>query len=255
MLKKSSKSIKIYYLLLYVAGAITVVYFIKPIYFISILLVLGPPSFANFFWLKKTRLKIALFSIAAALLLAPPIELMTRVADDWDVASVFPRLFGYIPIENMIFAFFNFFWVLSFYEYFINGDVNKNISGKFKYLVGLYCVFMFLVLALFLYDRELIKMNYFTMSVPILIIPSIFIFSLYPRLIKKTIIPTIFFAFVFFIYEMISMDLGHWWWPGKYLFSFNINGLVFPLDDVVIWYLLSTPTLIGGYEFFINDSK
>lgn len=26
----------------------------------------------------------------------------------------------------------------------------------------------------------------------------------------------------------------------------------FPIDDVIIWYFLSTPVLIGGYEYFAN---
>jgi hypothetical protein len=73
--------------------------------------------------------------------------------------------------------------------------------------------------------------------------------------LKKTLLPTLFFAGVFFIYEIVSLKIGSWWWPGEYLKTFIIFGKVFPLDDIIIWYFLSTMTLIGGYEFFADNDK
>lgn len=252
--QKRQNRIKILFLFLYVICAVGVVYFVRPLYVISILIVFGPPSLINFLWLKKSRFKIVIFSLAATILFSPPVELMTRMADAWDVASVFPRLFGYIPLENMLFAFFNFFWVLCFYEYFIDHDTSKKISKRFVVLLCIYILFAVSIFTLFFYKQSIIRVNYYMMSVPILILPSLAIFFRYPKLLKKTVVPTIFFAAVFFIYEMVSMYIGHWWWPGSYLYTFNIAGMVFPLDDVIIWYLLSTPTLIGGYEFFADDT-
>jgi hypothetical protein len=54
---------------------------------------------------------------------------------------------------------------------------------------------------------------------------------------------------------VVSLKIGSWWWPGEYIKTFIIFGKVFPLDDIIIWYLLSTITLIGGYEFFADNSK
>jgi len=93
------------------------------------------------------------------------------------------------------------------------------------------------------------------MAVPVLIVPSAIIFIENPGLLKKTVVPTVFFAAVFFIYEIVSLKIGSWWWPGTYLLTFQLDGKVFPLDDVLIWYCLSTPALIGGYEFFADDWK
>lgn len=246
---------KILFLFFYILISGGFVYLFKPCYFISIILVLVPPSIINFFWLKKSRFKILIFSLAGAILFAPPIELMTRLVDAWDVASIFPRPFSYIPLENMLFAFLNIFWALCFYEYFIDHDKSKRISKNFKKLIALYILFAAIVYSLFFYQKNLIGTHYWLMSVPILIVPCLLIFIRHPKLLKKIIIPTIFFALVFLIYEIISMSLGHWWWPGSYLYTFNINGMVFPLDDVIIWYFLSTPTLIAGYEIFADDGR
>lgn len=246
---------RIWLLFSYVIFSCILIYFLKPTYLISIFIVLVPPSIANFLWLKKSRKKIFIFSLTTTILFAFAAELSSRLANSWDVQSVLPRIFGIIPIENMIFAFLNFFWVLSFYEYFINKDSHKEISKKFKYLVMIFSVFSLIIFSAYFCEGKIIAINYFTLAVITLIIPSAIIFSLNPKLLKKTIIPMIFFALTFFIYEIVSLINKNWWWPGKYLFSISLFGNIFPLDDIVIWYFLSTVALIGGYEFFADDFK
>ena len=138
---------------------------------------------------------------------------------------------------------------MSFYEYFVDRDYNKKISRKFKTLVAIYIFGAAVIYAIFFINKDIVTLNYFTISLPLLVVPAILIFFNKPSLIKKTILPTIFFALVFFYYEIISLYIGSWWWPGQYIFNTSIFGKTFPLDDVIIWYFLSTPVLIGGYEF------
>lgn len=249
------KKIRLASLALYIILALIFVLIIKPVYILSIIIVLLPPSLINFFWLRNSRGKILVFSLLSALLFAPPVELMARLMNVWDVASIFERPFGLIPLENMLFAFLNFFWVLCFYEYFIDKDRKETANQKFKYLIALYLVFASLVYSLFFYNRQLVASNYATIAVIILIVPGILIFWQNPKLLKKTILPTIFFALVFFFYELVSLRLGSWFWPGNYLLPIKVEGQVFPLDDIIIWYFLSTPVLIGGYEFFVDNDK
>jgi len=233
--------------------ACLLVYVWQPIYIVSIIIVLIPPSFLNFYWLKNARARVLVFSLVALFLFAPPVELMARLKDVWDVSSIFPRILGLIPLENMLFAFLNFFWGLSFYEYFINNDRPGKINKNFKYLIDLFLAFSVIVFFLYFYNRSIIGANYFTIAVIVLIIPMTWLFFKKPSLIKKTIIPTLFFAIVFFVYELVSLKVGSWFWPGEYLFPVRIWGEIFPLDDVIIWYFLSTPALIFGYEFFADD--
>jgi hypothetical protein len=246
---------KILFLLFYVLFAGLLVFIFKPTYLVSIILVLVPPSFVNFAWLKKSKLKIFIFCFITAFVIAPAIELCARLANVWDVQSIISRPLGLIPIKNMFFAFLNFLWVLSFYEYFVDKDSNKKISHRFKILTAIYIFAAFVIYTVFFINKELVTLNYFAISIPLLIIPAVFIFFNKPSLLKKVILPTIFFALVFFYYEVISLVVGSWWWPGEYLFKTHIFGKVFPLDDVIIWYFLSTPVLIGGYEFFSDDWK
>ena len=249
------KKAKIYLLLAYILAACLLVYLWRPSYFLNIIIVYVPPSIITFYWLKKSRKKILIFAFVTTALFALPIELMARLADAWDVASIFPRMFDVAPVENLLYAFINFFWPLAFYEYFIDKDKEKNISTKWKYLIGLYCILSIAVYSLYIFNQKIIAVNYWLIGIFILIIPAILLFNHNKKLLKKIIVPTIFFGFVFFIHEIISLLIGHWWWPGQYLIPLNINGIIFPLDDVIIWYILSTPVLIGGYEFFVDNDR
>ncbi len=240
---------------IYVLLACAFVYLIKPVYLLSILIVLVPPAIINFVWLERSRAKIFWFSLLTTLLFAPPVELAARLTNAWDVQSVLPRLFGIAPLENLLFAFLNFFWVLSFYEYFVDRDTNKKISPRFRWIIIGYCLLSVLAFTTFFINQRAIAFNYHTLSLIILLVPGAIIFYQLPRILFKTWLPTIFFAGVFFVYEIVSLMIGSWWWPGEYLLPLNIFGHVFPLDDVIIWYLLSTPVLIGGYEFFVDDGK
>jgi len=250
-----SKTVAVFFLLGYIIISSLAVLLMKPVYFISILIVILPPSLLNFFWLKNSKKKIFIFSALATLLFFPAVELSARVTNLWDVQSLFYRPFGFIPLENMLFAFLNFLWGLSFYEYFVDKDGKDPVSPNTRYLVLLFIVFSAVVFGGFLFNPESIKMSYLALSVPILLVPSLIIFGKNPQLLKKTVLPTVFFAVVILIYEMASISIGSWWFPGEYFYTFTINGKIFPIDDIIVWYLLSTPALIGGYEFFWDDYK
>lgn len=249
------KKKRLFFLGLYILVSCLFVYIFKPVYLLSIVIVLVPPSIINFLWLKHSRKKIFWFSIITTLLFAPPVELMARVADAWDVQSILPRLFGLAPLENILFAFLNFFWVLTFYEYFVDKDKKEKLSSKYPIIIGLYTLLAVVIFTLFFLSPGIVGVNYHFLALIVLIIPGSLLFYKKPRLLKKTILPTLFFAYVFFLYEIISVLIGSWWWPGEYLLPLNLVGNVFPLDDVIIWYFLSTPVLIGGYEFFVDNNK
>ncbi len=255
MILDTNKKSKLIFLVVYVLAACFLLWFWQPVYIISIFVVLVPPAIINFLWLKESRKKVLIFSLAATLLFAPPVELMARLLNVWDVQSIFPRPFGLIPLENMLFAFLNFFWVLSFYEYFINHDSAAKINKRFRYLILLYILFSSSVFSLYSYNHSLVGAQYYVIALIVLVLPGILIFANNRKLLKKTIWPTLFFAVILFVYELVSLKIGSWFWPGQYLLSFKIFGAVFPLDDVIIWYFLSTPVLIGGYEYFADDYK
>ncbi len=189
---------------------------------------------------------------ASLLLFAPPVELMARLANAWDVASVLPRLWGTAPLENLLFAWFNFLLGLSLYEKLTAGDQPGRLSRRFYYLLALYAIFFASVLIFYKINPAIITMDYYRVGILLVLIPLAIFIWCWPSLIKQAAATTLILALIFFIYEIIALRLGYWWWPGNYLWPITIGGKTFPLDDIVFWYLLSTPTLIGGYEFFVK---
>ena len=237
-------------LLAYVLAACLGVFWLRPTYLLSILVVLAPPALVNWSWLGPARRRVLVFSLVTVAFFAPPVELISRLADAWDVQSVLPRPFGVLPLENLIFAFLNFFWGLSFYEYFVAGDRRHGVSRRFRTLIGLYLLLDIVVFGVFSWDRRLAGVSYLWTGLLVLVAPAALIFWRRPELLRRVWLPTLFFAAVFFSYEYVSLCIGSWWWPGHYLMPTKLCGRVFPLDDVLVWYLLSTPALIAGYEFF-----
>ncbi len=252
----SDKLGKILFMYVWVVTMSLVVAFLRPPYILSILIVYLVPALANFYWLKKSRKKILVFALTTTFLFAIPIELIARQADAWDVLSIFPRLFnGVLPIENLLYAFFNFLWPLSFYELIVDRDKSSRFSKRWKFLVTIYVFFSISIYTIFALNSELASVNYWVIASVGLLLPSILIYSHNSKLLTKILLPTFFFGVIFFVHEMVSLYLGHWWWPGEYLVTFEVFGNLIPLDDVIIWYVLSTPALIGGYEFFMDDDK
>ncbi|NTW22514.1 hypothetical protein HGA34_03155 [Candidatus Falkowbacteria bacterium] len=246
---------KLYFLIIYNLAANSIVYFLKPLYLWSLVIVVVLPSLIASYWLKHNRKKIFYFSLLSTLLFAPPAELMARLANAWDVQSIFPRVFGYIPLENIFFAFFNFHWVLTFYELFVVKTGVRKMSKRFFWLFLIYAMLSIVVYSLYFIDPSYITTPYHILAIPMLLIPFMAIMKLRPISHDKLILPTIFFAYIFFTFETVALQVGNWWWPSNYLLPINLFGRVFPLDDVIIWYFLSTPTLILGYEYFSNDQE
>ena len=240
----------LWFLLIYWLTALLSLFLWRPNYLLSIFIVLAAPTLVVWLNLKNSRGRVFTFAGLSLLLFAPPLELMARLANAWDVASVLPRLWGLAPIENLFFAWFNFWLGLSLYEFLTAGDVKGKISKKFYWLLGLYVFFFITVAVLYKINRTWITFDYYKVAILAVLIPLTFFVWWWPYLLKKSLKTTLILGAVFFIYEIIALRLGYWWWPGKYLWSIMIGEKVFPIDDIIFWYILSTPALIGGYEFF-----
>ncbi|MBU4536896.1 hypothetical protein KJ603_02570 [Patescibacteria group bacterium] len=239
---------------LFILGCLIVI-FTEVNYFLNILIVYLPATALTLYWAKNSRGKIIAFALLATLFFAIPIEIIARLANAWDVQSILPRIDNLAPLENIFYAFLNMLWPLAFYEKFVDKDKKQKISHRGKYLFLMFLIFSAITYSFYFINKEIITLDYWQIGIIFLLIPAILIFSHNIKLLKKTILPLVFFAIIFLIHELISLYLGHWWWPGNYLLPIELFGKTFPLDDVIIWYVLSTPMLIGGYELFWDDFK
>ncbi len=247
---------QLYFLTLLLLALNLIVLAIRPTYLFNLIIVYALPTLLVLSWDKtQTRNKILIFGLTAAVLFAPPIELMARLTNSWDVQSTLPRIFGISPMENLFYAFINFVFPVAFYKHFTEKDKKTKPKKLWKSFVVILVLLSVTVNTIFAFKPELISWHYWQIAVIFLGIPAIIISYLNPKILIKALPTTFFFAVLFLVHELISLFLGHWWWPGEYLLPISVFGKTFPIDDVLIWYLLSTPVLIGGYEFFFDDMK
>ncbi len=233
-------------IILFVIG-ILLVLLIQPTYIESIILVYFPSTIYTLGLLRKSKRKILLFALASILFILP-VELLARMTNSWDVSSIFPRLLGIAPLENIVYALVNLIYPLAFYEYFFDNDRNRNISSRWKILVTAYLILFISTFSLYFIAPDIIQFDYWMIGLAIFIPVFILLFTQKAHILKRLVIPAVFFALMFGIHEIVSMSLGHWWWPGSYLLPLEIFGHIYPVDDLVIWLLFSVIGVISGYE-------
>ncbi|KXK27100.1 MAG: hypothetical protein TR69_WS6001001126 [candidate division WS6 bacterium OLB20] len=130
------------------------------------------------------------------------------------------------------------------------------LSRRLWMLVLLYLGLSATVFTLFFVDRSLITFNYWQVALVYLAVPFAVIVSRRPRYLnRRLLIPVLFFACVFFSHEILSLHIGHWWWPSDYIFRLSVFGVAIPVEDILIWHLLSTVSLAAGYRFFAVPEK
>jgi len=231
---------------LYLFG-LGLVLLLKPSYFANILIVYLPGMTYNYFLLKRSGPKILLFGLCSLLFIVP-VEILARLTNSWDVQSIFPRILGIAPIENVLYALVNIMYPLLFYEYFYDQDRNRKISPRWKVLVLGYIVLFAGTFTVFFTSAAALQLQYWMLGV-IILIPIVILLFIYKRhILKRLLVPALVFGTMFALHELVSMYLGHWWWPGTYLLPIQILGFTYPLDDVIIWLLFSNMAVIAGYE-------
>lgn len=232
--------------LLFILGIFIVLIF-KPGYLANILIVYLPGMVYSLTRLKRSTKKILIFGIISILFIVP-VEILARLTDSWDVASDFPRVLDIAPLENMLYGVVNIIYPLAFYEYFFDNDRNRKISPRYKYLIGIYIVLFITTFIVYFIDPALLKFDYWVLG--LLILSPIFILLLIYKshIVKRLILPAVFFGLMYLVHEAVSMYLGHWWWPGSYLLPITISDHIYPLEDLIIWIVFSNVAVISGYE-------
>ena len=60
---------------------------------------------------------------------------------------------------------------------------------------------------------------------------------------------------VYLAYEVTAFYLGQWHFPGEYIGTVILLGASFPLEEFIIWIVLSAAVVLSYYELFIDDFK
>ena len=228
----------------------------------STLLFFGVPSIYLSIRNHRSVKKALLFSAALGLTLSIVTDYVMTKTGSWNFPnSVFPRLFGgYVTVEQTIWILFFLYFVVIFYETFLEKDSNREVASpnlKYLFLItsAIFSVFIFF----YLWRPEFLSIDYFYLKsgIVLTVIPLALVLLKFPRLYKKFAIAAAYFFFFSFIYELTGLSLGHWEFTGarQYLGMMEILGLRFPLEEFFFWISSGAMGILAYYEFFDDDKK
>lgn len=167
------------------------------------------------------------------------------------------RIFGFWPVDEIIWFILWASSILFFYEHFYERDRSDKISTRYKY-IALPSAIAFLAVLLISYfsvEQLLIPYAYsLSVSLPIIFI-VIYTARNKPGLVLKFIKTGVFFFMVYLAHELTAMKLGQWEFSGQYIGWVQLFGLSFPFEELLFWMGLSPFVVLAIYEGFVDNAK
>jgi len=167
------------------------------------------------------------------------------------------KLFGVLPIDNIIGHMLMTMFTIVFYEHFIDREINKRISKNFLLaLLPALCTITYIILA-FYFHPSILKLGhpYFFMGLAA-IVPTILLGIFQPKYIKNMAQTAIFFFCSYFMIEIFAVKLNYWIYPGdNYIGWVTVFNTSFPFEELFFWMIFYAATLVAYYEIFIDINK
>ncbi len=226
------------------------------------LLLFGIPAIYLMFRNQNQVKKVTIFSVIISLPFTLILDYLVSKDKGWHiVSSVFStRLFDIVVFEQFAWGFIFTLYATLFYEHFLDKKVKKNpiITRRMRS----FAVVLFAFLGLFIYAvinySQLIFLPYayIVTGTTIGIIPLISFLLHYPKLRKRFLEGVLYFSFITFINEVVSLKLNHWIFPGdNFIGKTILFGFTVPYEEVIFYIILFTPILFTYYEFLDDDRK
>ncbi len=206
---------------------------------------------------KKNWKKVILATLIFGGLFGFLFEFIAEYNKAYSVVSVmFPfKIFGVLPIDNVLGHMMMTLLTIVFYEHFIDSELNHHISKHLKYAIlpALFAIVTMFVL--FFFSPSLLHSNhpYFYMGLAA-IIPPLFLGFTRPQFIRNMALTAVYFFFFYFVAEIFAVRLGYWIYPGNnYVGWITVFNTTFPFEELFFWMMFYSASLVSYYELFIDD--
>lgn len=231
-------------------------------FFLSIVLFLGLPAI----YLSFRNRHFVIKSLIPAIFICP-VMIIIEYIGYYSLAWSFPssifsiEIFGVVILEVIFWVFFNVYYVIIFYESFLDHHITHKLwNPKLKYfLIGtllLFSIFSFLV-----FNKINLNIPYFYLLFGLILFAlpiglQLINYSNTKKVIIKMLKASAYFFYLSFIYEIIALRYGWWSFPSStYIGWLEIFGVRFPLEELIWWILLFAFAVMVYYEYFEDDEK
>lgn len=183
-----------------------------------------------------------------------------EMSNAWVTPSVFPfKFLGVASMENIIWIYIWVYFVVMFYEYFFEHDSQKEKTTKLTHSLIFVVSLGLLVLAImvsFFKIHVYVPYSYFILG-SLCLIPLVFLLTKYSKIRSKFLGVGTYFFYNSMVFELLALYLNYWYFPdiGQFLGTITIFGLVFPLEEYVIFISLGSIGFLALYELFDDDRK
>ncbi len=208
---------------------------------------------------KKNLPKIILATVFIGLLTAS-MDIYLLHAHAWEPykTNFSWRILG-SPPEELLWFFLHVFYIIVFYEHFMDDELVVRASPRTKqlFIVSAFALATSLSLVTFLGDASRIRYAYLTVGA-ITMLPILFyLLFTHARFVKKLAPFVIYFFLYTFIMEIQAVRFGLWSFADtqNYIGLITLFGATFPVEEVLFWMMASPLVAIVYYEFFIDDTR
>jgi len=258
---KKRESTDLALILIWPIIAALISFLFKPNAFGSIILFLIIPSIYLSIRGKEYVKKAIIFALLTGITTIIVLDYIAHITEAWLIPnSILPfRLFGLVTLEVILWALFTCYFIIIFYEYFIDKHRTQKVwNTKMKYvLMTALIAFVSFLIVLFA-SPSLLNIPYFYLiwGTIILLIPFLIQLFRYPKTTSKFFLAAAYFFYLHFIYELTGLKLGWWKFPGKEFIGWvSVFGTSFPLEELIFWFILLALATISYYEYFDDDEK
>ncbi|MDD5470077.1 MAG: hypothetical protein PHO92_04760 [Candidatus Peribacteraceae bacterium] len=255
------KKVDIALLILFPVFAVVISLAVRANFFTSILLFFGLPSLWFSLRTPSQVLKTLLFSLLLSLPLGIVIDYIAALDHSWFVPrTIFPlRLFGAIPLEDILWGFFFVYSIVIFYEHFLDqGKSDALLHRRMKHLAWPVSLLMAVFIAVVFSNPDLLAIPYayFWIGAVFFLVPSVLFLSFFPRLLSKFSITASYFFLLALLFECTGLQLNQWVFPGDNFIGWvELFGYRFPFEEFFFWFVLGAVSVLSYYEFFDDDRK
>jgi len=206
---------------------------------------------------KKNWAKIALAVLVFGLLFGFFFDFIVILNRGWVITGpVFQwQFFGFYPfIDDMLGFAIMTLLIVVFYEHFVDDYRSQRISHHIWRAIIPASIATALVLLVYMTNPSYLKVPYvYLVFGSVAIIRPIALGIRKPRFLSSFLKVSIFFFFIWLGCELVALANNGWAFPGQYIGTVNIAGLVFPLEELIFWMLLYSGTIVSFYECYIDE--
>jgi hypothetical protein len=172
--------------------------------------------------------------------------------------SAFPfRILGTIPVEDAIWGLLLGFFIILFYEHFLDRGSDVVLHPHMRFVFAFFSVLLivfFLVLAI--RPDFHIPYLYFLGGIFLILLPTVAMLAMHPELIKKVAITSAYFFPLGLLVELVGLRLNQWSFPGTNFIGYvELLGYRFPFEEFFFYFVLFAACVLAFYEFFDDDNR